>query len=144
MMLRFILGLLVVAIGLVSWKLWGPDGVIHRRAEIEKALVHQQEKNKEQRHVNDRLYAEVYSVKFQHEALEERAREQLFMIKPGEVLFELAPPSSLAVNPNQTELPDYSNPDIAPHSKPTFAPKNGDLYKTPTHVSAPKAKIRRE
>lgn len=85
-----LLGLLTLLAGL-QLKLWHGEG---GRAEVEelRQAVRQQEKlNAELRRRNADLAAEVEDLKTGEAAVEERARQELGMIKPGEVFYRVVP-----------------------------------------------------
>lgn len=57
--------------------------------DLHRQLVTVQEKNEEQKDKNAKLASEVQSLKEGTEAIEERARSELSMIKKGEVFIQL-------------------------------------------------------
>jgi cell division protein FtsB len=59
--------------------------------DLEAELVAQREANERARAANDRLAAEVIDLKEGREMVEEKARRELGMIKPDEILIQIAP-----------------------------------------------------
>ena len=84
-MTKSLLAALIILFGLLQYKLWfDPDGVRsiwHLRSLTEK----QSEMNLDLKKGNATLKAEVASLKSGKEAIEERARHDLGMIKKGEI-----------------------------------------------------------
>ncbi len=115
-----------------------------RHAELKASLASQLAINAQEQATNDKLAAELYSLENRRSAIEERARRELFMVRPDEVLFRLErPEEAQARDKSVAEVPDYSNPDIPYGSKPTFRPKKDHLYSAPKHLRAPPSRTRR-
>ncbi len=81
--------LLIALLALLQYKLWfSPDGVAqfwklkHNIAEINKENSALQERN-------SHMAAEVKDLKQGDEAIEERARDDLGLVKPGEVFYQI-------------------------------------------------------
>jgi cell division protein FtsB len=86
--LAAILGALIV---LIQYPLWLGKGGWLRVWEVDRQLVAQQETNAGLEVRNVALEAEVRDLKQGFEAIEERARYELGMIKPDEVFFQVVP-----------------------------------------------------
>lgn len=135
---------LIAGIAVVGFQLFGPDGAWFRASELEAALVVQNEANRVQRERNEELGAELYSLEHRRDAIEERARRDLYMVKDDEVLFRLETPEEYEKRAQElASMPDYRSPDIKPGSRPTFSAKKADLYHAPKHLRAPPARNRR-
>lgn len=80
--------LLGVLVGL-QYQLWFGVGGVKDVQRLENAVIAQQKVNASLRSRNDRLAAEVTDLKQGHEAVEERARLELGMVKPDEVFYQL-------------------------------------------------------
>ena len=80
------LGALIV---LVQYPLWLGKGGWLRVWDIDRQLAAQQATNRALEGRNGALEAEVHDLKQGLEAIEERARYELGMIKPGEVFFQV-------------------------------------------------------
>jgi cell division protein FtsB len=84
--LSFILGILLLAI---QYPLWVGKGGWLRVRDLDQQLVVQNESNAKLKARNDALDAEVRDLKQGLEALEERARMELGMIKRDEVFYQV-------------------------------------------------------
>jgi cell division protein FtsB len=105
--MRLVTIVLLALIGWVQAELWlGKAGMAHvmdKRAELE--AVRQANAASKQR--NDRLQAEVSDLKEGLEMVEEKARSELGMVKPDELLVVLTPaaPASAAALPATASAP---------------------------------------
>jgi len=99
--LAFVFVLLVVALQYPMWL--GKGGWLQVR-ELRRAVAVQQEANAQLKARNDALDAEVRDLKTGSEAIEERARSELGMIRQDEVFFRLQPDSGgAAAAPGKVE-----------------------------------------
>ena len=99
-MLRYVaLILLIVLIGL-EVKLWAGQGGMAEVWRLEKSVAEQKAKNEELKARNDALAAEVENLKTCDEAVEERARSELGLIKPGETFYQVVEPAKDAAKAN--------------------------------------------
>ncbi len=80
---------LAVLLLLIQYPLWLGKGGWLRVWELHRQLESVQAKNEEQKAKNAKLASEVQSLKEGTEAIEERARYELSMIKRGEVFVQL-------------------------------------------------------
>jgi cell division protein FtsB len=87
--MRLLAAALVGLIVLVQYPLWLGKGGWLRVWEIDRQLSAQQATNRALEVRNGALEAEVRDLKQGLEAIEERARYELGMIKPGEVFFQV-------------------------------------------------------
>ncbi len=91
-MLRYVaLILLILLIGL-EVKLWTGQGGMTEVWRLEKAVAEQKAQNEQLKARNDALAAEVENLKTGDEAVEERARSELGLIKPGETFYQVVEP----------------------------------------------------
>lgn len=81
-------GILIALIILIQWPLWLGKGGWLRVWEVDRQLRVQQEKNEQLRRRNDALAADVQDLKQGGDAIEERARYELGMVRPDEVFFQ--------------------------------------------------------
>jgi len=86
----FLVALLVA----LQWPLWFGKGGWLRVSELDRLLATQREANQKQESHNALLAAEVRSLREGREAVEERARQQLNMIRPDETFFQFVPPET--------------------------------------------------
>jgi cell division protein FtsB len=82
---------LVVLLVLVQAELWFGGGGVPRAMGLEAQLAAQREANERSRAANDRLAAEVTDLKEGREMVEEKARRELGMVKPDEILIQVSP-----------------------------------------------------
>jgi cell division protein FtsB len=81
--------ILIALIALLQYPLWLGKGGWLRVRENERQLEAQRELNQKLEERNAALDAEVRDLKSGYEAIEERARYELGMIKPGEVFVQV-------------------------------------------------------
>jgi cell division protein FtsB len=90
---------LVVLIAALQWPLWFGKGGWMYVWEIDQQLKAQKEANTRLRARNAALDAEVRDLKTGYDAIEERARSDLGMIKQDEVFFQVIEPAPGALAP---------------------------------------------
>ena len=88
--LAVILGTLIIAI---QYPLWFGKGGWLRAWEVDRQVGAQKTRNSELEARNAHLAAEVRDLKTGTEAIEERAREELGMVKPDEVFYQYRDPA---------------------------------------------------
>ncbi|MFC4728740.1 cell division protein FtsB [Coralloluteibacterium thermophilus] len=91
-MFRLIALVLVALLVLLQVKLWAGDGSWRQVEALEAAVAQQRDENARLKLRNDALAAEVDDLKTGDDAIEERARSELGMIKPGEVFYRVVEP----------------------------------------------------
>jgi cell division protein FtsB len=89
--MRFVTLALLVLLGLVHAELWLGKGGVPRVLELESRLGRQLATNEVARARNAQLDAEVRDLKEGLEMVEEKARLELGMVKPDEILVQIAP-----------------------------------------------------
>lgn len=95
--MRIVLVVLVALLAWLQYRLWFGSGGNHEVAELQAQVVQQARQNDGLRDRNAALAAEVADLKSGEAAIEERARAELGMIKPGEVFYRVvdhAPPAA--------------------------------------------------
>jgi cell division protein FtsB len=101
--MRLIVLALTALLVLVHVDLWFGKGGVRRVLHLEDQLQAQRAENAEARQRNQRLSAEVSDLREGLEMVEERARFELSMVRPGEVLVQYAAdPSKLPPPPGAT------------------------------------------
>ena len=83
---------LVVLIAALQYPLWAGKGGWMRVRELERTLEQQREQNARLKARNDAMDAEVRDLKEGYEAIEERARLELGMIKRDETFYQYVKP----------------------------------------------------
>ena len=87
--MRILAGVLVALILAIQYPLWLGKGGWLRVREVDRQLEGQQDKNAGLETRNGALAAEVKDLKQGHDAIEERARYELGMVKSDEVFFQV-------------------------------------------------------
>ena len=90
--MRYVSLALIVLIGLVQAELWFGKGGVPRMMELRGKLAEQQAANTADRARNAQLVAEVSDLKEGLEMVEEKARSELGMVKPDEILIQVSTP----------------------------------------------------
>lgn len=143
-MVRLFICILLLGIGAAQYQLWLGRASWSRLSELRVILNTQREGNESLRRTNEALQAEFNSLANNQDAIEERARRELNMVKPNEILFRIETTEEAARKSDAASMPDVDAPDIAVGAKPTFTPKKSDLYSAPKNQRAPKARDRRQ
>ncbi len=89
--MRWLTLLFVALIALLQYSLWLGKGSWLNVWEVNKQLDKQEADNKVREARNAALEAEVADLKQGYDAIEERARSELGMVKDGEVFFQVLP-----------------------------------------------------
>ena len=87
--LRIVLVLLVALLAWLQYRLWIGAGGSREVAALQQQVQRQARDNAGLRQRNDALAAEVEDLKSGEAAVEERARSELGMIKPGETFYRV-------------------------------------------------------
>jgi len=88
--MRFVTAALLLLIALVHAELWFGRGGVPRVMELQSKLDEQTTANEVARLRNDQLLAEVSDLKEGLEMVEEKARRELGMVKPDEILVQIS------------------------------------------------------
>ena len=87
--MRWLVWLLIVLLVLLQYRLWVGDGSFAEVWDLYQQVEMQREENQQLRERNQALEAEVQDLKQGLGAIEERAREELGMIKEGETFYQI-------------------------------------------------------
>ncbi len=90
--MRLLIVLLAGLLLMLQVQLWSRDGGLLQVWQLRAAVSEQEDRNERLRQRNAALDAEVRDLKDGLEALEERARSELGMIREGEVFYQVAEP----------------------------------------------------
>lgn len=82
--------ILLCLFGLLQLQLWTGRGSLPDVSKLRKNLEDQKTANLRAQHTNERLESEVNDLKEGIEMAEERARQELGMVKPNEILVQIA------------------------------------------------------
>ena len=91
-MLRYAALILLALLIALEVKLWAGDGGMREVWLLERRLSEQKDENQKLKQRNDALSAEVQDLKNGKTAIEERARAEQGLIKPGEVFYQVVEP----------------------------------------------------
>lgn len=83
--------LLLVLLGWLQYSLWLGKNGIRDYVRVNEDVAAQQGSNTKLKARNEQLFAEIDDLNGGQEAIEERARNELGMIKPGETFYRLVP-----------------------------------------------------
>ena len=81
---------LLALLGGLQYRLWVGNGSLAQATELRQQIADQEAENKRLEERNRVLDAEVAELKKGMETVEERARQELGMVKNGETLYQLA------------------------------------------------------
>ncbi|MBT2337394.1 septum formation initiator family protein [Variovorax paradoxus] len=80
---------LLLLLVILQWQLWNGRGSVRDVAQLQTRLADQKESNAKAVVNNERLASEVNDLKIGLEMVEERARQELGMVKPNEVFVQI-------------------------------------------------------
>ena len=83
--------LLLIVFGLLQYRLWFGKNSVPDYLALQEDVIRQQQVNEKLKQRNKLLYADTDDLKLGTEAIEERARNELGMIKENETFFRLIP-----------------------------------------------------
>lgn len=86
--MRKLLLVLLVLLGVLQYRLWFAEGSLAERARLTQQIEEQKEINRRLRERNALLEREVLELQGGQEVVEERAREQLGLVREGEVFYQ--------------------------------------------------------
>lgn len=86
---RAVATLLIVLLAAVQAQLWLGRGSVGDVAQMQQKLDEQKARNAQAQQANDRLAAEVRDLQEGLDMVEEKARSELGMVKPNEVLVQI-------------------------------------------------------
>ncbi len=94
--MRILIFVLLLLLGWLQYRLWVGEGSLAEVAALRHEILAQGEELEKLRTRNRRLQAEVEDLRQGQDALEERARSELGMIKEGEIFLQVIEPQSPA------------------------------------------------
>ncbi|WP_148253048.1 cell division protein FtsB [Aidingimonas lacisalsi] len=104
-MLKWLAIVLVALILLLQYRLWFGAGGLRELAEVRQRADRQEEQNRPKRERNQRLAAEVVDLKTGLDAIEERARSDIGMVRQDEQFFWVPGVAAQAAIIEQQALP---------------------------------------
>lgn len=87
--MKYIIAVIILLIIQLQYRLWLGDGSIAEIRAYQQELEDLRKQSEEKRQRNAALYAEVLDLRKGQEAIEERARSELGMIKENETFFQV-------------------------------------------------------
>jgi len=87
--MKIFLSIIILLIVLLQYRLWFVNGGIEQLQHDQQRLVDLKKQVEEKRERNIALYAEVEDLRKGQDSLEERARNELGMIREGETFFQV-------------------------------------------------------
>ena len=88
-MIKVLIFILVVLLALLQYRLWFGEGSVRSIVKLKQQVAQQTAKNRQLMQRNKALIAEVRDLKSGHQAVEERARNELGMIKQYETFYQI-------------------------------------------------------
>jgi cell division protein FtsB len=98
--MRVFTAILLTLLLLLQYRLWFGKNSVPDYLLLKERLIHQQDANDKLKQRNKLLFADTDDLKLGLEAIEERARNELGMIKENETFFRLIPKESNIRNIN--------------------------------------------
>ncbi|MBS0193018.1 MAG: cell division protein FtsB [Proteobacteria bacterium] len=105
-MYRLLALLLLVLIAALQYKLWHGEGSWTSEQALMRQVDDQKLENARLKQRNAALLAEVEDLKNGQTAVEERARSEMGMVKPGETFYRVVEPSDPNANPAPEDVPE--------------------------------------
>ena len=93
-MLRYVALLLLILLLALEVKLWTGDWSMREVWRLRQRVAEQKQENLRLKQRNEALSAEVQDLKNGNEAIEERARSELGLVKPGETFYQVVDPGA--------------------------------------------------
>lgn len=87
--MKILIAIIILLIIHLQYRIWVGDGSVSQIKEYQARLEAVKEKAKEKKERNEALYAEIEDLRKGQEAVEERARDELGMIKENETFFQV-------------------------------------------------------
>jgi cell division protein FtsB len=91
--MRYLLLALVVLLGVLQYRLWIADGSLAEKHRLQGQVEEQRAVNRQLEARNAVLEREVLDLQTGNEGLEQRAREQLGLVRKGEMFYQFVPES---------------------------------------------------
>ena len=137
-MYRLLALLLLVLIVWLQYKLWQGEGSWTAEQELKAQVEEQRSANAKLKERNAALEAEVADLKTGETAVEERARSELGMVKPGETFYRVVEPAD-----PKTDVRPEDVPEDAAHgcANATIAGCEGAAAASPVSPASPASPV---
>ena len=103
--MKWLIATLLLILLVLQYQLWVADGGLPETRRLRQELEEQHKLNEQLQARNNALEAEVEDLKKGLSAIEERAREDLGMIKEGETFFQIIEPQAKDQPANELQSP---------------------------------------
>lgn len=113
--------LLLVLIAALQYRLWHGEGSWTSEQALVQQVAEQKAENAKLRQRNAALIAEVEDLKHGEAAVEERARSEMGMIKPGETFYRVVEPASAGADVAPEDIPEDAGSPASPASTASTA-----------------------
>ena len=87
--MKIVIAILVILLILMQYRLWLGDGSVRTALQLKQQIAVQQAENLKLQERNQALLAEVQDLKSGKQAIEERARNDLGMVKKDETFYQI-------------------------------------------------------
>lgn len=104
-MLRWVALVLIIILIALQVRLWTGQGGLRDVWRLQQRVAQQKTENAQLRKRNETLSAEVEDLKHGEEAIEERARSELGLLKPGETFYQIVEPGAAAPGKDADKKP---------------------------------------
>ena len=122
--MRILILVLLLLLGWFQYRLWVGEGSLAEVTALRREILAQGEEMEKLRTRNRRLQAEVEDLRQGRDALEERARSELGMIKEGEIFLQLIEPQSpVTVAREEGKVVSPAGTVKVPHAPSSLVPK---------------------
>lgn len=98
-MLRYAALILLILLIVLQVKLWTGSGGVRDVQSLRATVAETRKANETLKARNDALQAEVQDLKEGRDAIEERARSELGLVKPGETFYQIVEPANPGAPP---------------------------------------------
>jgi cell division protein FtsB len=96
--LRWVALVLIIVLIALQVRLWTGQGGLRDVWRLQQRVAQQKDENAQLKKRNETLSAEVEDLKHGEEAIEERARSELGLLKPGETFYQVVEPGAAAAD----------------------------------------------
>jgi cell division protein FtsB len=121
-MYRLLALVLLVLLVLLQMKLWNGEGSWTAEQALKVQVEQQRAENARLKERNAALSAEVADLKSGETAIEERARAELGMIKPGETFYRVVEPADPNANVHPEDVPEDAATPVTPALSTSVSP----------------------
>lgn len=97
--MKWLVAILIFLLLGLQYRLWVGEGSIAHRIELQKEIEQQQAENAILQRRNERLALEIEALKNGTDGVEERAREELGLVKEDEIFFMIIDDDNMQTNP---------------------------------------------